>query len=125
MANFTVTFRARRTQNITTVWFRDGKLLQSTADAQLVTSFTGEMEGAASVIFPAMSRSDSGVYRVVVATEFGAAVLDSTIRKQEASFQVDVEGTCVCVCACVCVRACVACVHMVQSYFVIVNFTLH
>ena len=91
-ANFSVTFTGREAQGIETMWYHNGVILND-KQHQLVTSFSSEsLTGMATIKFDQMARGDRGVYRVVVETDFGAEVIDVSLRKKEYSFQVDVRG---------------------------------
>lgn len=95
-ADFSVTFTGRPTQNITTTWYHEANLFESNEDIQLETTFPDSRHGVASIIFPAIARGHSGVYRVEIETEFGAEVISLEHRMQVVAFQLDVEGTYTC-----------------------------
>ena len=92
-ASFTIDFTGRESQNIDVRWFHNGIILYDTPDHHIITIFSEElMVGNTTIHFPEMDRSNSGVYRVVVSTDFGDDVIDREHRRQEESFQVDITG---------------------------------
>ena len=75
------------------MWFHNGVILRDTTQHQLSTTFSDEMvTGTTSIQFPEMVRADSGVYRMVVSTDFGEEEIESSLRRKEVSFQVDLRG---------------------------------
>ena len=90
---FTVFFTGRQSQNIAVWWYRNGVELHNTQQQQISTAFSEEdMTGNTTIYFPEMRRSHSGVYRVVVSTDFAEGEIERELRRQDVSFQVDVRG---------------------------------
>ena len=86
-------FTGRPTQNITTTWHREGARIESSEHTQLETTFPSDMQGVASIIFPAIARGNSGVYRVDITTEFGGDAIPPEHKRKNATFHLEVEGT--------------------------------
>lgn len=92
---FSVTFTGRESQGIAVWWYRQGVGLQSTPQQQITTTFSEEEEtGRTTIHFPEMTRSDRGVFRVVVSTDFAEEEIDRELRRQEVSFQIELRSRC-------------------------------
>ena len=92
-AMFTVSFTGRESQGLDVSWFKNGVQLSDSDDYSITTAFSEELRrGNTSIHFPQMRRSDGGVYRVLVSTDFGEKVIGQDSRRDDQSFQVDVIG---------------------------------
>ena len=92
-AMFTISFTGRESQGLDVSWFKNGVELFDADDYSIITAFSEELQrGNTSIHFPQMRRSDGGVYRVLVITDFGEKAIDQDSRRDEQSFQVDVIG---------------------------------
>jgi hypothetical protein len=90
-AMFTVSFTGRESQGLDVSWFKNGVQLSDSDDYSITTAFSEELRrGNTSIHFPQMRRSDGGVYRVLVSTDFGEKVIGQDSRRDDQSFQVDV-----------------------------------
>ena len=92
-ASFTVSFMGRESQDIATMWFRNGVILRNTTEHRIMTTFNKEsLTGSTTIHFPQMDRGDGGVYRVVISTNFGGDMIAASHKRREDSFQVYVRG---------------------------------
>ena len=68
-------------------WYRDSSRL---AEGRVQTEYTSRLDGRTAVSFDPISRSDSGVYRVVI--ENSDLIIPQLQRTVETSFNVSVIG---------------------------------
>ena len=61
--NFTVQFISRFQENTTVTWRKDSIFLP---EQRVKTSYTSEINGVTVVNFPTISRSDAGLYQVII-----------------------------------------------------------
>ena len=85
----TMVFTGRRAQNMI-IWYRDGLPLPT---SQVNTTYSpSQLSGTTEVKFTSVTRSQAGVYRVVIRSQVGAGVYDRGDTEEEVSFQLDVKG---------------------------------
>ena len=86
-------FTGRESQGLEISWFQNGIEFFDTAEHRITSVFSEETRtGNTSIHFPLIKRSNDGVYRVLVSTEFGEEVIESGPRRADQSFQVEVVG---------------------------------
>ena len=72
------------------IWYRNG--LQLPSNQVNNTYSPSQLSGTTEVKFTSVTRDQAGVYRVVIRSELGEGVFDSSDTEAEANFQLDVQG---------------------------------
>ena len=84
---FTVEFQSRFRENTTVTWYQDGRALP---EGRSQTQYSSEQAGRTTLQFNPITRSDRGVYRVVVRNSFG--IIPLQLKESETSFQISIIG---------------------------------
>ena len=84
---FTVEFQSRFRENTTVTWYQDGRALP---EGRAQTQYSSEQAGRTTLQFNPITRSDRGVYRVVVRNSFG--IIPLQLKESETSFQISIIG---------------------------------
>jgi len=83
--SLTVEFQSRFRENTTVAWYRDGSRLP---EQHVQTEYRSELAGQTTLSFAPISRSDGGVYRVVIENSF--EIIPQLLRTNETWFNVSV-----------------------------------
>ena len=85
---FTVKFQSRFRENTTVTWYQDGRALP---EGRVQTQYnSSKLGGRTTLQFNPITRSDRGMYRVVVRNSFG--IIPLQLKESETSFQVFIIG---------------------------------
>ena len=84
---FTVEFQSRFRENTTVTWYQDGRALP---EGRTQTQYSSKLGGQTTLQFNPITRSDRGVYRVVVRNSFG--IIPLQLKESETSFQISIIG---------------------------------
>ena len=85
---FTVKFQSRFRENTTVTWYQDGRALP---EGRVQTQYSSsKLGGRTTLQFNPITRSDRGMYRVVVRNSFG--IIPLHLKQSETSFQVSIFG---------------------------------
>ena len=90
---FAVDFRGRQSHDLTITWHHAGVAL-STDDSRIYNTFNTDLgTGRSEFRLPLASRTDAGLYRVLISSVVGGDQDPPTFSSQdEATFQVDIAG---------------------------------
>ena len=86
---FTVEFQSRFRENTTVTWYQDGRALP---EGRAQTQYSSEQAGRTTLQFNPITRSDRGVYIVVVRNSF--RIIPLQLKESETRFQVSIFGEC-------------------------------
>ena len=78
-------FQSRFRENTTVAWYRDGSRL---LEQRVQTEYRSELAGQTTLSFAPISRSDGGVYRMVIENSF--EIIPQLLRTNETWFNVSV-----------------------------------